>query len=107
MTLDPIEQTLARYSPPPPPPGLKDEVIEAVVCRIARRRRTRVLLAMFGVMLASGILAQVLAGSAYRQAMRLANGKSRPVPMQVMLAYAAAMGIHAPDAGMPPRSNGG
>ena len=39
MTLDPIEQRLARYSPPEPSPGLKHEVIEAVVGRIARRRQ--------------------------------------------------------------------
>jgi hypothetical protein len=107
MTLDPIEQTLARYSPPAPPPGFKDEVIEAVVSRLARRRRARFLAAGFGALLLSGVLAQVLAGSTYRQAMQLANGGSRPVPMPVMLAYAAAMGIHVPDAGTPLRSNGG
>ena len=106
MTLDPIEQRLARYSPPTPPPGLKDEVIEAVVCRIARQRNTRLLSAMFGVLLALGVLTQTLAGSTYQQAMQLANGKSRPVPMPVMLAYATAMGIHVPDATMTPRSNG-
>jgi hypothetical protein len=107
MTLDPIEQALARYSPSAPPPGFKDEVIEAVVCRLARRRRARFLAAGFGALLLSGVLEQVLAGSTYQQAMQLANGRSRPVPMQVMLAYAATMGIHVPDAGTQPRSDGG
>ena len=107
MTLDPIEQTLARYAPPAPPAELKDEVIEAVMHRITRRRRMSLLSAMFGVMLISGILAQVLAGSTYQQAMQLAIGRSRPVPMPVMLAYAASMGIHMPEAGSHQRSNGG
>ena len=107
MTLDPIEQRLARYSPPAPPPGFKDEVIGAVAGRIARRRRRGFLAGVFGALLLSGVLTQVLAGNAYHQAMQLANGRSRPVPMPIMLAYAAAMGIHVPDAAMTPRSKGG
>ena len=107
MTFDPIERRLARYSPPAPPPGLRDELIEGAVGRMARRRRVKILSALFGALLLSGALAQVLAGNTYRQAMQLANGSSRPVPMQVMLAYAAGMGIHVPGAAMLPRSNGG
>jgi len=67
----------------------------------------RILGALFGALLVAGILAQVLAGSAYQQAMQLANGKSRPVPMPVMMACAAAMGLHVPDAVAAARSNGG
>ena len=107
MTLDPIEERLARYNLAGPPPGFGDEVMAAVDRRIVRRRRARTISTAFAVLLVSGIVAQVLAGSTYRQAMQLANGTSRPVPMPVMLAYAAAMGVHVPDTGAPLYPKGG
>jgi len=107
VTLDPIEEKLARYSLAAPPRNFKDELIAAVDRRIVGRRRMGIVSAVFAVLLISGLLTQVLARSAYRQAMQLADGESRPVPMSVMVAYATAMGGEVPDSGTPLRPNGG
>ena len=107
MTLDSVEQRLARYSPSAPPPGLRDEILDGVARRVARRRTRRILIAIFGAPLIAGALVQALAVNTYQQAMMVANGTSRPVPRRVMAAHAAAMGIRVPDAGMPRRTDGG
>ena len=107
MTNDPIEQRLRRYTPSTPPSGFKNEILDAVICRVARKRAARIFTVVVGALLLSGVLAQVLAGSNYRQAIQLANGRSRPVPRPVMVACASAMGIHVPDSGIPLGRNGG
>ena len=107
MTLDPVEQRLACYSPSGPPPELRDEILDAVAARIACRRTTKIFAGAFGALLLSGVLAQVVAGSTYQQAMRLANGRSRSIPRSVMVAYAAGMGIHVPNDSVSLRRNGG
>jgi hypothetical protein len=107
MNLDPIEQKLRLYSPSTPPTALRDEILDGVAGRIARRRRTGILAIIYGLLLASGVLTQVLATSTYERTIVMANGDSRPVPRQVMAAYAATMGIRVPDAGGAPRKNGG
>ena len=107
MTHDPIETRLLRYAPSSPPPELKDEMLDAVTRRAARRKTAGILAVTVGALILSGVLAQIAAISTYRGAVRLADGGSRPVPRSVMAAYAAMMGIHMPDAAAPQRKNGG
>jgi len=56
MTLDPIEERLARYNLAGPPPGLKDDIIEGVMRRVARRRTIGVLTVVLAALLVPGAI---------------------------------------------------